>query len=216
MQGSSAVTPQIAEYLDGLVHEPPHLAAVGAWIEENEEPIHISPAQGAALRALVAATGARRVLEIGTHVGYSALWIAEALAPAGGRLVSLEVDPRRAQTARTHLAASPWGAAVTVVTCDARDWLATSDDEFDLVFLDAEKILYLDLFRAAWDRLRTGGSLVADNTLHKGRVVAPVKDSTRAIAALNVLATSGSVGHGTVLPLGDGLTLVVKTADTLP
>ena len=136
-------------------------------------PIAISPDAGRLLQTLVAAVGARRVLEVGTLGGYSAIWIARAL-PEDGTLLTIEGDPAHAAFARRFLDRAGLAERVTVRVGLALDVLPALDGErFDLVFLDADKAplpTYLDW---ALRLLRPGGVIVADNALRGGRVLDP-------------------------------------------
>ena len=140
------------------------------------------------LEALVVATRARRVLEIGTFTGYGALSIAARL-PAGGTVVTLEADAGRAEMARGHIAASPDAAKVELLEGDARAIVPTLDGPFDLVFIDAWKGDYPHYYEAVLPKLADHGLIVCDNVLWGGDVVdpAPDDDNGRALAAFNDL-----------------------------
>lgn len=168
---------------------------------------------GRFLALLVAVSGARRVLEIGTFTGYSALSMAEAL-PEGGRVISLEVDPRHAAKALEHIAASPHARRIEVRVGPARESLAALTGPFDLVFIDADKPGYPDYYEAAVPLLRPGGLLVADNVLWDGRVL----DERTADASTSALRTfNDRVAHDTrvecvLLTVRDGL-MVARRRD---
>ena len=140
--------------------------------------------EGRLLELLVHATGARRVLELGTFTGYSALSMAAAL-PADGRIDTLR---HRAEARRGRgplLRRSPHGKKITLHLGPALETIATLEGEFDLVFIDADKANYDNYYEAVLPRLSERGLIVIDNTLWSGRVVDPQDDDTRAIAALN-------------------------------
>ena len=120
-----------------LVPDPGLEQALLASREAGLPDIAVSPLQGKMLHLLAAATGARRILEVGTLGGYSTIWLARALL-ADGELVSLELDERHAQVARGNLAATGLDDRVTVVTGAAADVLPTLTGPFDLAFLDAD------------------------------------------------------------------------------
>jgi len=128
---------------------------------------------GRLLTVVALATGARRVLEIGTLAGSGAVWLARGLAP-GGRIVSLEVDPARADLARRSLAEAGLGDAVEVVTGPALAWLdaavARGEPPFDLVFVDADKERSRDYLERAVALAHPGTLLVVDNVVREGRV----------------------------------------------
>lgn len=137
--------------------------------------IAVSAAQGKLLHVLARSVGARTALEIGTLGGYSAIWIARALAP-GGRLVSIEADPRHAQVARASLARAGLAEVVDVRVGRALDVLPQVAEElgpeaFDLAFVDADKASNADYFMWALGLVRPGGFIVVDNVVRGGAVV---------------------------------------------
>ncbi|MBL8132139.1 MAG: O-methyltransferase [Anaerolineae bacterium] len=144
-------------------------------------PIQVSPTQGKFLWMLARLLNAGRILEIGTLGGYSTVWLARALAP-GGRLITLEVDARHADTARENMKQAGLVDRVDVRTGSAHDLLPALETEggapFDLVFIDADKAstaVYLD-----WSlRLtRPGGLIIIDNVVRQGRVIDGQIDDT--------------------------------------
>jgi caffeoyl-CoA O-methyltransferase len=159
---------------------------------------------GRFLATLAYALQARRVLEIGTFTGYSALSIAEALPP-DGRIVSCELDPDRAAFARARIEAAGYGDRVEIRVGPALDTVHALEGPFDLVFIDADKAGYPAYFDAALERLAPHGLIVLDNMLmghHRD-------DATgRAIHALNerLAAQDGIVA--TLFPVRDGMTVI--------
>jgi predicted O-methyltransferase YrrM len=136
-------------------------------------PHDVSPLQGKLLWMLARVSGARRVLEIGTLGGYSTIWLARAL-PEGGRVVTLEVDPERAEGARRKVARAGLAAVVDVRVGRALDSLPRLADEgaepFDFVFLDADKPSNPDYLAWALRLSRRGTLIVADNVVRGGAV----------------------------------------------
>lgn len=172
-------------------------------------PIAISADTGRLLQVVMRAVGARRVLEVGTLGGYSALWMARALPP-DGRIVTLESEPVHAEFARRHLEAAGVGAKVEIRIGNAIQLLPALDGErFDLVFLDADKEplpTYLD-----WSLrlVRPGGAIVADNALWGGRVLDErvTDEATLAVREFNRrLATDPRI-TGIVVPTHDGVAI---------
>ncbi|WP_454729349.1 O-methyltransferase [Cellulosimicrobium protaetiae] len=161
-------------YFAPLVAEDDVLAAASARARAAGLPeIQVSPAQGRLLQLLALATGARRVLEVGTLGGYSTTWLARAL-PLDGALVTCEIDAAHAAVARESLAEAGLAGVVDVVLGPAADTLRRLVDEgvapFDLVFVDADKPsnpVYLDL---ALRLSRPGTLIVVDNTVRGGAV----------------------------------------------
>jgi predicted O-methyltransferase YrrM len=171
---------------------------------------------GALLRVLATAVGATRLLEIGTAIGYSGIWLAGALPP-GGMLITMEMDEARAREARENFARAGLADLVTVVVGDAQLKLAKVAGPFDLIFQDGAKHLYTPLLDRLVALLRPGGLLVTDNVLWDGEVVpgfvsAPHKDSadTRAIAEYNQRDASHPELTTATVPLRDGVSISVK------
>ena len=133
----------------------------------------VAPTTGAFLYALCAPQTDCEVLEIGGSRGYSTIWLAAAVRILGGRVLSLELDPERAASARANLDEAGLADWAEVVEGDARETVPALNDVFDVVFLDAEKELYEELFQAARRKLQTGALVVADNVLsHAGTLAA--------------------------------------------
>src|SRR5256714_3360583 len=133
-------------------------------------PIAVSADEGRLLQVLLTSIGARRVLEVGTLGGYSAIWMARAL-PEDGELLSLEIEPRHAEFARRYVERAGLSDRVEIRLGRALDVLPSLDgDRFDAVFIDADKEPMRNYFEWALRLLRPGGLLIADNTLWGGKV----------------------------------------------
>ncbi len=169
------------------------------------------PVEGALLRLLVQLSGARRVLEIGTFTGYSALTMAEAL-PSEGRIITCEVNPEHARIAQSFFDRSPHGAKIELRLGAALATIAalTPAEPFDFVFLDADKENYVRYFEALMPLLRPAGLLVADNTLWSGRVLDPKEKNDRAIAAFNARVAADARVSRVLLSVRDGVTVARK------
>lgn len=181
-------------FLDGaLLHDDPVLTAALADADAAGLPaIQVSPQQGKLLYLLAAMCGARRVLEIGTLGGYSAIWLARAVGPQG-RVVTLEYEPRHAEVARTNLHRAGLGDRVEVVVGAALDTLPTLTGEpFDFVFVDADKENNSAYVQWAIDLGRPGTVVVVDNVIREGRILDPAPDS-QARGSRDVLTMMG--GH---------------------
>jgi caffeoyl-CoA O-methyltransferase len=164
--------------------------------------------EGRLLELLVFASGARRVLDIGTFTGYSALSMAAAL-PAGGRIDTCEVEPANAETARRYIARSPYADRIAVHVGPALQTIARLEGAFDLVFLDADKANYVNYYEAVLPRLSARGLIAVDNTLWSGRVLEPDdSELTRAIVAFNEHVRNDPRVTSVVLTVRDGITLV--------
>ena len=185
--------------------------------EGNEQGVPIVDAQvGGMLRVLATAISATRILEIGTAVGYSGIWLAGALPP-DGMLLTMEVDSKRARTARENFARSGLAERVNVVIGDAQRMLTKVSGAFDVIFQDGDKQQYNTLLDRLVDLLRPGGLLITDNVLWDGEVVpgfkvAPRRGAadTRAIAEYNKRISSHPQLMTVVVPLRDGVAISLK------
>ena len=206
----------VARYLDALhAQVDPVLAEVEREGRAQGLPL-VHAASGRVLRSLAVATGARRVLEIGTAIGYSALWMAPAL-PEDGLLITLEVDAARAATARANFARANIADRISVIVGDASRYLHKVAGPFDLVFQDGAKALYEPLLDRLVDLLSPRGVLVSDNVLWSGEVVEgfvaePQRSpaDARALRAYNERLARDPRLLTTFLPVGDGLAVSVK------
>lgn len=132
--------------------------------------IAVSAAQGKLLHLLAMSISAKRILEIGTLGGYSAVWMARAL-PADGKLVSLEIDPRNAEVASRNIARAGLGDRVEILVGPAISRLPALQGPFDLAFIDADKESNADYFDHAVRLSRPGGVIVVDNVVRNGAVI---------------------------------------------
>ncbi|MDX2063433.1 MAG: O-methyltransferase [Bacteroidia bacterium] len=193
--------------------EPPLLAALARETRlKTLYPQMLSGAhQGRLLALLSRLVQPRFVLEVGTFTGYSALCLAEGLAP-GGTLVTLEANPEFSALARRYWDASPYGHAIHQVVGDALKTLPSLPHVWDLVFIDARKESYLDYYQAILPQVRPGGLVLTDNVLWSGKVVdkSPTDPAARALHAFNTFVSTDPRVDTVVLPLRDGLTLLRK------
>jgi len=165
--------------------------------------------EGRFLELLVYGSGARRVLELGTYSGYSALSMAAGLA-RGGRIDTCEVDERHAEVARRYIGQSPYADRITIHVGPALDTIAGLEGEFDFVFIDADKPNYVNYYEAVLPRLSEHGFIAADNTLWSGRVLDESDDSegTRGIRAFNEHVRADDRVVSVMLTVRDGVTLI--------
>jgi caffeoyl-CoA O-methyltransferase len=168
--------------------------------------------EGQFLKMLVQLTSARRVLEIGTFTGYSALMMAEGLPPEG-RLVSCEVNAKAEEIARRYFAESPHGHKIELRMGPALDTIATLTGPIDIVFIDADKTNYPNYYESCLPLLRPGGLIVADNVLWSGNVLAPKDDDTRAIVAFNERVQADPRVENVCLTIRDGIMLARKRSN---
>ena len=158
---------------------------------------------------LVQLTGARRVLEIGTFTGYSALSMAAAL-PDGGEITTCEIDAQHARIAQSFFDRSPHGRKITIRLAPALETVSALKGEFDFVFLDADKENYVNYYEAVLPKLKPGGLLVADNVLWSGKVLDPREKTDRAIVAFNDRVARDARVEQVMLSVRDGILLVRK------
>jgi predicted O-methyltransferase YrrM len=205
------VPEKIERYAEEHTTPPaPLLAELAAETQEtlSSPQMLTGPIEGRFLQQLVFASGARRVLELGTYSGYSALSMAEGLPP-DGRIDTCEVDERHAEVARRYIARSAYADRITVHLGPALETIARLEGEFDLVFIDADKGNYVDYYEAVLPRLSERGLIVADNTLWGGRVVDPDDgEGTRAILAFNEHVANDERVVCVQLTVRDGVTLI--------
>lgn len=193
--------------------EDDHLRRVRARSDEAQMPrIQLPPATARALQVLVRAAGARRVLEVGTLAGYSAIWIARAL-PADGELITVDINPEHASVARRSVEQAGLADRVDIRVGDAVEVLNElgPDSSFDVVFLDADKERYTTYMEQAARLLRPRGLLLADNAFWAGRVLDPGSDAVAdRLNHFNELLSSDRRFDATILPVGDGLMVAVR------
>jgi caffeoyl-CoA O-methyltransferase len=164
--------------------------------------------EGRLLEFLVFATRARRVLELGTYSGYSAISMA-AVLPPDGHIHTCEVDEQHAAVAKRYIEESGHGDRITVHLGPALETIGRLEGEFDFVFIDADKINYSAYYEALLPRLTPSGLMAIDNTLWSGKVLEPDDDpGTRAIAELNDRIARDPAAVAVQLTVRDGVTLV--------
>jgi caffeoyl-CoA O-methyltransferase len=191
--------------------QPTYLADVAAntrafsvsagWLPE--------PVVGRFLAMLVRLTGARRVLEIGTYTGYSALCVAEAL-PEDGRIITCEVDPDHARMAAEHIAGTPFRDRIEIRLGRGLKTIASLDGPFDLVHIDAERTGYGAYVDAVLPKLAPDGFIVANSVLWKGNVLdsGRADAETRAMREFNEAVAADPRLEVVMLTVGEGLTII--------
>ena len=211
---NSIVDEEIERYAEG--HTTPPGAALARLAAETQAKLRIpemlsGAVLGRLLELLVFAGGVDRVLEIGTYSGYSALSMAAAL-PAGGRLVSCELDPEHAAFARRQIEASPYRDRIELRVGPALETLRELEGPFGLVFIDADKTNYRNYYEAALPLLSERGLIVVDNVLWGGQVLDEADRSadTVAIRAFNDFLRGDRRVTCVLLTVRDGVMLVRK------
>jgi caffeoyl-CoA O-methyltransferase len=164
--------------------------------------------EGRFLEFLVFALRAERVLELGTYSGYSAISMAAAL-PTGGHIHTCEVDEQHAAVAQRYIEEAGYAERITIHLGPALETIARLEGDFDLVFIDADKVNYRAYYEALLSRLSERGLMAIDNTLWSGRVLEPDDDpSTRALVELNDHIAADERVVAVQLTVRDGVTLV--------
>lgn len=199
------VTDVDLQYLEG-VHAP-----LGPVLEEMLKtgraegvPI-VSPASGRLLRTLVAAVAPKRVVEIGTAIGFSTLWMASTL-PSGGRIDTIDPDRSRTDRARRYWLRAGVTDRVRVINEPALRVLPRLAPGIDFAFIDAIKTEYVAYLDALLPKMAPGGMITVDNVLWSGRIAAGVHDEdTDALRAFNQHFLRHAQLEATIVPVGDGL-----------
>lgn len=200
---------ELAAYIQRLfVHEDNALQRAREEARAEGLPgIEVSGEIGVLLGILARAVGARKILEVGTLGGYSGTWLALALAP-GGKLITLEVNPRHAEVARHNFERADVADRVTIRVGPALETLPDlrSEAPFDLIFIDADKDNYPAYLDWAIALARPGALIVADNVLQGGRVLAnpPVDAGAAGIQEFNRRAAQHPQLAALILPMRDG------------
>jgi predicted O-methyltransferase YrrM len=172
---TEALWTEVDHYINRML--VPDDAALNAAMESSNAaglpPINVTPSQGKLLHILARLQGARHILEIGTLGGYSTIWLARAL-PEGGRLVTIEADPRHADVARKNILRAGLDLLVDLrlgLGLDVLAEIASEGGAFDLTFIDADKQNIPEYFKFALKLARRGSLIIVDNVVRDGRVI---------------------------------------------
>jgi len=209
------ISSEIETYAEA--HSMPESAVCRALRGETQRTLEYSqmlvgPLEGAFLKMMTQLVDAKRVLEIGMFTGYSALCFAEAL-PSDGTVITCEINEKSAAVARRYFAQSPVGSKISVRMGPALDTMQTLTGPFDLIFIDADKINYLNYYRRGLDLLAPNGVILIDNVLWSGEVLKlpPPDESTAAIQELNRVVSNDPQVTAVLVTIRDGV-LVVRRA----
>lgn len=164
---------------------------------------------GQLLKMIVKISGAKRILEIGTFTGYSAIMMAEAL-PEEGELITLEVNLRYQQLAQKHFDASKVGNKINMMKGNAQDTIKELNGVFDLVYLDGDKLRYEFYYEKVLPLLNAGGLILADNVLWDGTVLDPEDAKAKSISAFNTKVADDERVEQVLLPIRDGVNVIRK------
>lgn len=169
--------------------------------------------QGRVLSMLMKMIKPKRILEIGTYTGYSALCMAEGLEE-GGELITIDINAELEEMARTHFEATQYANKITYLLGDAKNIIPTLEGKFDVVFIDADKENYAMYYDLIFDKLNIGGHMIADNVLWSGKVVAEgikIDKDTKALLDFNDKVQADERVENVLFPIRDGLLVARKT-----
>lgn len=203
------------DYIDDYLYRiaPPRdklLERMEEYADTNAVPI-IGPLVGRFLYNLAKSIQSKKVLEIGTAIGYSGIWLARAVAPLKGSVSTIELNPERVKIARKNIAEAGLDNTVKVIEGSALDVISSLKEEYDLIFLDSDKDVYPDAFKKSIPKLRKGGLFVADNALWGGDVAKGGKSrDTQTIIKFNKLVTETPGLSTVIVPLRDGVLVSLK------
>jgi len=204
---------EIDEYIDGLANRgDAALRAVEKQGLDEGWPI-VGAAEGSLLHILARSLRAKRILELGTAIGYSGTWLARAL-PDDGELVTVEHNSETAEIGRKNLEKTGVAKRVRILVGPAQSILAELKGPFDLIFNDIDKAGYPAILEPCIDKLRSGGLLVTDNVLWRGDVAREERSKeTQAIRTYNERLAKDPRVVATIVPLRDGVSIALKVRD---
>ena len=195
-------------------HSMPESALCRALREETQRTMEypqmlVGPLEGAFLKMMTKLVGAKRVLEIGMFTGYSALCFAEAL-PDDGVVITCEINEKSAAVARRYFGQASFGNKIVIHMGLALDTMRTLTGPFDVIFIDADKINYLNYYRRSLDLLSPNGVILIDNVLWSGEVLKqpPPDESTAAIQDLNRIVATDPRVNAVLVTIRDGVLVV--------
>ncbi len=202
--------PEVEDYIYAML--PPRdevLAEIELEASKNDVPI-VGPAVGRVLYQLAVISGAKRIFEMGSAIGYSTIWWARAVGE-GGRVIYTDGDRKNADKARRYFDRAGVSQRITVRVGDALEFLSEEKEPYDIIFNDIDKVDYPRGFRVALPRLKSGGLFITDNVLWSGKVSRPNPDpQTKAILEFNKLIYESKDLFTTILPIRDGVSVCVK------
>jgi caffeoyl-CoA O-methyltransferase len=203
-------TPEVEDYIYAMLPARDEvLTEMEAYASKNDVAI-VGPAVARVLYQLATISGAKKIFEMGSAIGYSTIWWARAVGD-GGRVVYTDGDRKRADQARRYFDRAGVSQRVTVRVGDALEFLSEEKEQYDIIFNDVDKIDYPRVFRLALPRVKSGGLFITDNVLWSGRVGKPNPDATtKAILEFNKLIYASQDLLTTILPLRDGVSVCVK------
>jgi predicted O-methyltransferase YrrM len=209
---SGYIQDDVEEYLYELLPERDAVVSeIEAYAEEHRIPI-IGPAVARMLSLFVQVSGAKRIFELGSAIGYSTIWLARAAGPQG-KVFYTDGDPEKAKRAQVYFRMAGVAKRIEVQVGDAMEQLKKTPGTFDLIFNDVDKHQYPAALRAALPKLRRGGLLITDNTLWSGKAARPAADEdrdTKGVQEFNRVVYASKDLYPVLIPLRDGVTVCRK------
>ena len=186
------------------------LAEMEAYAGEHNVPI-VGPAVARVLQQLALMIDAKTVFELGSAIGYSTIWWAQAVGE-NGRVIYTDGDPKNAERARSYFNRAGVSKRISLHTGDALEVLSEQKQQYDIIFNDVDKEDYPRVLRLVSPRLRKGGLFITDNVLWNGRVAEknPTEPRTKAILEFNRMLYNSADFYTTILPIRDGLAVALK------
>jgi predicted O-methyltransferase YrrM len=204
------LNPKIEKYLNDILPKRDSLLAEMEKLANRRDIPIIGPACGRLLYLLAKISGAKRVFEMGSAIGYSTIWWARAMGPQG-HVYYTDGDASNARRAREYFIRGGVERRITILVGDAMKSLQKTPGKFDIIMIDVDKPQYIDALNAALPKLRKGGLLVTDNTLWSGKVANRGGDeSTRTIQKFNNKVYGKPTLYPVIVPLRDGVTVAQK------
>jgi predicted O-methyltransferase YrrM len=209
---SGYIQDDVEQYLYGLL---PERDAVIREMEEYASKHHvpiIGPAVARLMSLLVQVSGAKRIFEMGSAIGYSTIWLARAAGPKG-KVIYTDGDPEKAKRATDYFRRAGVAKRIEVRVGIAQELLKKTPGTFDLIFNDVDKYQYPDALRVALPKVKRGGLFITDNTLWSGkaaRTPAPDDKDTQGIQEFNRLVYESKQLYPVLIPLRDGMTVCRK------
>lgn len=209
---SGYIQEDVENYLYELL--PPRdsvIAEMEEYAAQHDTPI-IGPAVARLLALLVQTSGAKRIFEMGSAIGYSTIWLARA-AGAKAQVFYTDGDPKNAERAREYFRRAGVAKRVRVQVGNALELVRKTPGKFDLIFNDVDKLQYPEALKAALPKLKRGGLLITDNTLWSGRAARPAASGdqhTLGVQEFNRLSYASQELYTVLVPLRDGVTICRK------
>jgi caffeoyl-CoA O-methyltransferase len=184
---------------------------IEAYADQHRVPI-IGPAVARLMTLMIQVSGAKRIFEMGSAIGYSTIWLARAAGPQA-EIFYTDGDPENARRAQEYFRRAGVAKRIRVQTGDALELIKKASGKFDAIFIDVNKHQYPDALRAALPKLKKGGLVLTDNTLWSGkaaRVATPDDKDTRGVQEFNRLIYASKGLFPVLIPLRDGFTVARK------